>query len=82
MDVCETKENELTATIELPGMSKDDVSIDVHPNRLIISGQFTRSNQQEQNGYAVRERHFGKFTRTLPLPTGVKARVIVFVPYW
>jgi HSP20 family protein len=74
MDLCETKENELIATFELPGMSKEDVSIDVHPNRLTVSGQSTVSNQHEQDGYAVRERRFGKFTRTLPLPPGVKAR--------
>ncbi|KAF8582455.1 HSP20-like chaperone [Ramaria rubella] len=73
MDVHESKQNkEMTATFELPGLKKEDVNIDVHNNRLIVSGQSTLSNELEKEGYAVRERRFGRFSRTLPLPSGIK----------
>ncbi|KIJ46098.1 hypothetical protein M422DRAFT_165769 [Sphaerobolus stellatus SS14] len=73
MDLHESKEkNQMTATFELPGLKKDDVNIDVHNNRLVISGQSTTSNELDQEGYAVRERRYGKFSRALPLPQGTK----------
>jgi len=73
MDLHESKErNELTATFELPGMKKEDVSIDIYNNRLVVSGQTNTTSELEKDGYTVRERRFGKFERVLPLPTGIK----------
>ncbi|KIJ30810.1 hypothetical protein M422DRAFT_267641 [Sphaerobolus stellatus SS14] len=73
MDLHESKDkNELTAIFELPGMKKEEVSIDVHNNRLVVSGQSTLSNELDKDGYAIRERRFGKFQRMLPLPHGIK----------
>ncbi|KAF9456973.1 HSP20-like chaperone [Collybia nuda] len=73
MDLHENKEsNTVTATFELPGMQKEDVNIDVHNGRLSVSGETKISNDHEESGYAVRERRFGKFSRTLELPQGVK----------
>ncbi|KAF9457660.1 small heat shock protein [Collybia nuda] len=73
MDLHENKEtNTVTATFELPGMKKEDISIDVHNGRLSVSGENKLSTDHEEGGYAVRERRFGKFARTLALPQGVK----------
>ncbi|TDL25108.1 small heat shock protein [Rickenella mellea] len=71
-----TKDNKVTATFELPGLKKEDVTIDVHNNRLIVSGEYSSSNEEEKEGYVVRERREGKFSRTLPLPAGIKAEEI------
>lgn len=77
MDLYESKDTgEMIATFELPGMRKEDIKIDIHQNRLIISGQSTISNDDEQEGYAVRERRFGKFSRTLPLLADLKVCTI------
>ncbi|KAF8510707.1 HSP20-like chaperone [Gautieria morchelliformis] len=73
MDLHESKDkDEMTATFELPGMKKEDINIDVHNNRLVVSGQSNISDELNQDGYAVRERRYGKFSRTLPLPPGIK----------
>ena len=73
MDLHEDKEKNLvTAIFEFPGLKKEDVSIDIHNNRLNISGQSSLSNELDKDGYIVRERRFGKFSRTLPLPNGIK----------
>lgn len=64
--------NSVTATFELPGMQKEGVSIDVHNGRLTVSGETKMSSEHEESGYAVRERKYGKFARTLQLPQGVK----------
>ena len=69
----EDKENNLVhATFELPGLKKEDVNIDVHNNRLTISGESKISSERDENGYAVRERRYGKFSRSLALPQGIK----------
>jgi HSP20 family protein len=73
MDLHENAEsNTVTATFELPGLKKEDVQIDSHNGRLTVSGETKISSDHNENGYAVRERRFGKFSRTLQLPEGVK----------
>ena len=79
MDLHEdTQQNLVTATFELPGLSKENVSIDVHNNVLTVSGESKVVSEEEptkrdENGYyAVRERRFGRFARSIPLPPGVK----------
>ena len=69
----ESKENNLiTATFELPGLKKEDVTIDLQNNRLIVSGEANFSDQKEENGYVVKERRSGRFSRTVPIPQGTK----------
>ncbi|KAG7444732.1 HSP20-like chaperone [Guyanagaster necrorhizus] len=63
--------NTVTATFEFPGLSKDEISIDVHDGRLTVSAESKISEEHEKDGYAVRERRYGKFARTLQLPRGV-----------
>ena len=73
MDVHEDKQGNLvTATFELPGLKKEDVSIDVHNNVLSVSGESKLDSERNEEGYAVRERRYGKFSRSLPLPQGIK----------
>ncbi|KAJ8089120.1 hypothetical protein AAF712_010769 [Marasmius tenuissimus] len=73
MDLHEdTEKNIVTASFELPGLKKEDVHIDVHDGRLSVSGESRISEEHNHEGYAVRERRFGKFSRTLQLPVGVK----------
>ncbi|KAF9052852.1 small heat shock protein [Panaeolus papilionaceus] len=73
MDLHEdTDKNIVTASFELAGLKKEDVNIDVHNNRLTVSGESKISSEHDDNGWAVRERRYGKFSRTLTLPQGVK----------
>ena len=81
MDIHEdSKENVVTATFELPGLKKEDVNIDVHNNVLSVSGESKISSEREENGYAVRERRFGKFSRSIPLPQGIKVCQFYLAP--
>ncbi|VDC06840.1 unnamed protein product [Peniophora sp. CBMAI 1063] len=77
MDVHEDKEkNVVTATFELPGLKKEDVNIDVQNSVLTVSGETKVDETKEQDGYAVRERRFGKFSRSIPVPQGMKEEEI------
>ncbi|KAG5650217.1 hypothetical protein H0H81_000273 [Sphagnurus paluster] len=73
MDLHENAESNLvTATFELPGLKKEDINIDLRDGRLTVSAETKISEEHEKDGYAVRERRFGKMSRTLQLPQGVK----------
>lgn len=77
MDMHEdTKANTITAIFELPGLKKDDVTIEVHDTMLTVSGESKQRSDHDENGYAVRERRYGKFSRAIPLPPGVKSNEI------
>ncbi|KAG6907597.1 hypothetical protein DXG01_008215 [Tephrocybe rancida] len=68
----DSQSNTVTAYFEFPGLKKEDVSIDVHNGRLTVSGESKTSTSHDEHGYAIRERKFGRFSRTLQLPQGVK----------
>ncbi|KAF7426326.1 hypothetical protein PC9H_008694 [Pleurotus ostreatus] len=73
MDLHEDAEkNAVTASFEFPGLKKEDVNIDFHNGRLTVSAESNASSEKNEDGYAVRERRYGKFSRTLQLPQGIK----------
>ncbi|EKM55944.1 uncharacterized protein PHACADRAFT_256908 [Phanerochaete carnosa HHB-10118-sp] len=77
MDVHEDAQNNVvTATFELPGLAKEDVQLDVHQNTLTISGATRVAQDRDEHGWAVRERRFGRFARSVPLPQGIKPEEI------
>lgn len=76
MDLAET-EGELILTADLPGMSEEDVEIEIKDNVLTISGERTASTEQQERGYHRVERSVGRFSRSLTLPEGVDADQIV-----
>ncbi len=78
MDLHEDKEkNMVTAIFELPGVCKENVNIDIHYDRLTITAESKISSEHDENGYAVRERRYGKYSRTLQLPQGVKVILVI-----
>lgn len=73
MDLYENPDKNLvTATFELPGLTKDNVSIDIHNGNLAISGETSQSTEQKEQGFSIKERKSGRFTRTIKLPDGTK----------
>lgn len=72
MDVEERPEsNETIVTLELPGVPRDTVCIDVTESSLKVSGDHVRSPGTGR--LTTQERTFGKFERSLALPKGVLA---------
>ena len=70
MDVAET-DKEIRVSVELPGVTENDVQVDVSENVLTIHGE-KRSEQEEQGKHSHRvERSYGSFCRAIELPTEV-----------
>jgi HSP20 family protein len=73
MDIHEdAKANTVTAKFELPVLKKEEVQIDVHNNRLTVSVETKTSTDREEDGYAIRERNYDSFSRSLQFPTSIK----------
>ncbi len=66
-------ESEFVVHAELPGMSKDDIDINIEDNCLILSGEKEQEKKGEGENYHSMERSYGKFKRSFTLPTGIKA---------
>ena len=59
--------------VELPGMSKSDLSVDVRGNNLVISGQKRYSSDRTEGRTRIMERAYGRFDRVIPLAVEVDA---------
>jgi HSP20 family protein len=66
-------DNELVLRADLPGLNKDDVSIDVTDEGVTISGERRQEQESERGGVYRSERTYGSFRRTIPLPDGAMA---------
>ena len=57
--------------IDLPGMNKNDISIDIDENSLIISGERKIKEEVKEEDYHKIETSFGKFERVFSLPKNI-----------
>lgn len=62
--------NELVVRADLPGMSKDDIKVDVTDDAITIQGERRHEHEEEREGFYRTERSYGSFYRTIPLPEG------------
>ncbi len=65
-----TREGEFAYHIEvdLPGVKKEDIKVDVKDNALTISGERKFKNEIKEDDYYKIESSYGKFSRTFTLP--------------
>jgi len=65
-----TREGEFAYHIEvdLPGMKKEDINIQVEDNTLIISGERKMKEEMKEENYYKIESSFGSFSRSFSLP--------------
>jgi HSP20 family protein len=69
IDVFE-KDNRLVTKIDLPGMKKDDVKVEVTDGQLAISGERKHETEEKGKEFYRCEREYGSFYRSVPLPEG------------
>lgn len=75
LDVVENDEAYLVKA-SLPGVTPENIDITYDKNLLTIRGEIKDEVEQEKGQYHLRERRFGTFTRTINLPSAVKAEAI------
>ena len=70
MDLLET-EDQFVLRADLPGLSEDDVNIELEDNVLTVSGERKAEHEDKREGFYRMERAYGSFSRSLTLPKGV-----------
>jgi len=70
------KDDQLILRANLPGIKPEEVKIAVEGDVLTISGEHTEEKEEKEGEYMRRERRFGSFSRSMSLPSGVKAEDI------
>ena len=75
MDLLESGDH-FVLRADLPGMSEEDVKIELEDSTLTISGERKVEHETEQEGYYRVERASGSFSRSLTLPKGVDPETV------
>lgn len=57
--------------VDLPGVKKEDIHVEVKENRLTISGERKVKEEVKEDDYHRVESHYGKFERSFTLPDNV-----------
>ncbi|MCL4561128.1 MAG: Hsp20/alpha crystallin family protein [Chloroflexi bacterium] len=70
IDMYQTDEDVVLKAM-LPGLRADDVRISVTGDVLTLSGEIKEEQEDTKATYHIRERRYGSFTRTIPLPAPV-----------
>ena len=65
-------DNRLVTKVDLPGMKKEEVKVEVTDGYLAISGERKTEAEEKKGEFYRCEREYGSFYRAVPLPEGVK----------
>lgn len=58
----------LVVTAELPGLEENDIEVELTPNALVLRGEKSEETLEEDDNWYRKERTFGSFERSIPLP--------------
>jgi HSP20 family protein len=63
-------DNQLEISAELPGMSKENVKLEVTEDQIVLEGERKVEEEKKEKGFVRSERSYGHFYRAIPLPDG------------
>jgi len=71
IDMYETADSVVVRTA-VPGVKPEDIDITITANTLTIAGEAKAEEKVEEGNYIRRERRYGRFSRSVTLPSGVQ----------
>lgn len=71
VDIYETKDS-IVLNIELPGVTKEDMTLEVKDNTLTIRGEKKLEKDVKEDSFHRMERTYGSFMRAFTLPSTVQ----------
>jgi len=72
----EESDREYLVSVELPGIDKKDIKLQLENNRLVIKGEKKQEKEKREANYISCERSYGSFQRIFDLPSGVKTNEV------
>jgi len=70
VDILNEKDN-VVLNIELPGVKKEDISVNIEDRVLTIKGERKFENEEKKDSYFRKERSYGSFKRSFSLSDDV-----------
>ena len=70
------KNNRLTVRLDVPGLKKEELTVNVVEGLLTVEGERKHETEEEKNHWYTRERTYGAFARRVPLPEGVNLKEV------
>jgi HSP20 family protein len=67
------RDGQLVMRADLPGLSKDDVKVEVTDSAINLSGERKSEHEEKGEGFYHSERSYGSFYRSIPLPEGANS---------
>jgi len=62
-------ENAYHLEVDLPGVKKEDIKVDIEEDKLVISGEKKLKNELKEDHYYKVESYYGTFKRSFAIPT-------------
>src|SRR6185369_17007325 len=75
----EETDDEISVTAELPGLDKENFTVEIVGNRLVLRGEKRHETEEHRRGYYYAAHSYGTFTRVLALPCEVDAAKAIAV---
>ena len=70
IDLVET-DKEVIATVEMPGLDKEDIKINLTEDKLEISAETKHEEEKKEKDYIYKERRSGSYYRMVSLPSSI-----------
>ena len=70
------RDGNLVVRADLPGLTKDDIDIEIEDDVLVISGERSDETRDERDDFYRSERTYGRFFRAVQLPEGIDTEKI------
>lgn len=65
--------NSVIVEAEIPGMSKDDIKVNIQEDTIILKGEKKQEKEEKEANYHRIERSYGAFVRSFTLPAPVQS---------
>jgi HSP20 family protein len=70
------KKDKYVLKAEVPGICADDIDVSIVGNNLIVRGEKRAETETKEEDYYYKERSYGSFYRSIPLPSEVDEQKI------
>lgn len=70
VDIAES-DSDFEVQLHIPGIKKEEISIDLNEKQLTISGERKFENEESEKNFHRVESHFGSFSRSFQLPDAI-----------
>lgn len=70
------KDDRLVLKADMPGISKEDLNVEIKGDRLEISAEVKHEEEKKEEGYIRKERSYRRYYRSIPLPAEIESEKV------